>query len=373
MAKQKIKTVIDEILEVADIKINGTRPWDAQVNNDASYSRVIKDGSLGLGESFMEGWWDTKALDQLLYKVFSANLEQKILNNKKLLLQLFYEKFFNRQSKSKAFEVGEQHYDLGNDLYEAMLDKRMVYTCGYWKNAKNLDEAQEDKLDLICRKLQLKKGMKVLDIGFGFGSFAKYAAQKYGVSVDGVTVSKEQLKYAQEYCKGLPINLELKDYRDIEGKYDRIVSIGMFEAVGHKNFRTYMKVVHDHLTDDGLTLLHTIGTMDRKNVKDPWIDKYIFVNGELPNMFHVTNSIDKLFVMEDWHNFGAYYDLTLMAWHKNFEKNWSKLSGKYDERFHRMWNFYLLSCAALFRARKTQLWQIVLSKKGVKGGYESIR
>lgn len=373
MPHQNIKTVIDEILDVADIKINGSRPWDVQVHNDETYLKVLKSGSIGLGESYMDGWWDTEALDQLFFKVFNANLEQKVLKNKKLLFQLIYEKFFNPQSKSKAYEVAEQHYDLGNDLYEAMLDKRMVYTCGYWKSARNLDEAQEAKLDLICRKLQLKKGMRVLDIGFGFGSFAKYAAEKYGVSVDGVTVSKEQLKYAQEYCKGLPVKLELKDYRDIEETYDRIVSIGMFEAVGHKNYRTYMNVVYDHLTDDGLTLLHTIGTMDLKIRKDPWIEKYIFVNGELPNMLQIVQSIDKLFVVEDWHNFGAYYDLTLMSWYKNFEKNWSKLEGKYDERFRRMWIFYLLSCAALFRARKTQLWQIVLSKKSIKGGYESIR
>lgn len=251
----------------------------------------------------------------------------------------------------------------------------MTYTCGYWKDAKTLDEAQEAKLDLVCRKIGLKKGDRVLDIGCGWGSFAQYAAEKYGASVVGVTVSKEQVALGSERVKGLPVEIRLQDYRAIsDGPYDHIVSLGMFEHVGHKNYRTYMKKVHELLKDGGLFLLHTIGSNQLTPISDPWIDRYIFPNGMLPSVQQLGASIEKLFVMEDWHNFGADYDKTLMNWYLNFEKAWSSLKEKYGERFCRMWRYYLLFTAGAFRSRQNnQLWQIVLSKNGVPGGYQSIR
>jgi len=282
-------------------------------------------------------------------------------------------KLINEQTKERSLIVGEQHYDLGNDLYELMLDNYMIYSCGYWKNATNLNEAQEAKLDLICRKLRLKPGMTVLDIGCGWGGFAKYAAEHYDVKVTGVTISKEQAKYAQEFCKGLPVTILVKDYRDVKEAFDRVVSIGMFEHVGYKNYREFMEVSNHCLKDNGLSLLHTIGSNTTVTSGDPWILKYIFPNSMLPSICQIANAFEGLFIMEDWHNFGADYDKTLMAWHERFTKNWDKVKEKYGERFYRMWNYYLLSCAALFRARQAQLWQIVLSKKGVPGGYKSIR
>lgn len=367
------KQLIEQLLPYADIQINGKRSWDIQVHNENFYKRVIREESLGLGESYMDGWWDVSALDQFFYKILHARLEKQFRKEHNLIFHLAKEKFLNPQRKSKAFEVGEKHYDLGNKLYEAMLDKCMVYTCGYWKDAKNLGDAQVAKLDLVCRKVGLRKGMEVLDIGCGFGGFAKYAAEKYGVSVVGISVSKEQTSYAKKVCKGLPIEFQLKDYRDITGIYDRIVSIGMFEAVGSRNFRTFMKSVYDHLKEDGLFLLHTIGTHDKKGSIDAWLNKYIFPNGELPTMQGIAKSFEGLYVMEDWHNFGADYDKTLMSWFYNFDKNWNTLKKDYDERFYRMWKYYLLVCAGSFRARKNQLWQIVLSKNGVPGGYISVR
>lgn len=369
----RAKKIAYELLLLADIQINGKRPWDIMVHNEHLYQRVLREHSLGLGESYMDGWWDATALDEFFAKLLGAEINRKTPQKINLLFQILTERILNPQRKSKAFEVAEKHYDLGNDLFENMLDKRMVYTCGYWKKAKNLDEAQVAKMDLVCKKMGLQKGMKVLDIGCGFGSFAKYAAENYQVSVVGVSVSREQLKYAEKLCKNLPVRFEFKDYRDITGMYDRIVSIGMFEAVGHKNFRKYMKVAYDHLTDHGLFLLHTIGANDRKGTKDPWINTYIFPNGEIPSIPQVTQAIDGLFIMEDWHNFGIYYDKTLMSWFENFNKNWSKLKTKYDKRFYRMWKYYLLQCAGSFRSRKNQLWQIVLSKNGFPGGYSSIR
>ncbi len=367
------KVVVQNVLALADIQINGERSWDMAVHNEDFYSRVLSEGSLGLGESYMDGWWDSKALDQFFYKLVRAKVDEKVKLSWPFLRAWLKAKFMNLQSKSRAFEVGEHHYDLGNELFQLMLDKRMVYSCGYWKHATNLDEAQEAKLELICKKLGLKPGMKVLDLGCGWGCFAQYAAQKYGVEVVGVSVSKEQLNYARQLCKDLPIDIRLQDYRDLNETFDRIVSLAMFEAVGYKNFKTYMEVVHRCLKDDGLFLLHTIGNNTSTITGEPWMMKYIFPNGVLPSIKQIGETIEGLFVMEDWHNFGADYDKTLMAWSANFDKHWPKIASKYGERFYRMWKYYLLACAGNFRSRDLQLWQVVLSKQGVEGGYTPIR
>ena len=277
------------------------------------------------------------------------------------------------QGKSRSYEVGKKHYDIGNDLYKNMLDKRMNYSCGYWKKAKNLDKAQEDKLELICKKMMLKKGMKVLDIGCGWGSFAKYASEKYKVSVVGVTISKEQLKLAKKTCKGLPIKIRLQDYRDINEKFDRIISIGMFEHVGYKNYKTFMKVVDRCLKPNGLFLLHTIGRNNSVSHEDPWFHKYIFPNSMIPSPKQITAAAEGVFMLEDWHNFGKDYDRTLMEWHKNFTKNWDKIKSNYDYRFYRMWTYYLLVLAGTFRSKNFHLYQVVFSKDRFKEGYKSVR
>lgn len=367
------KQIIESLLSDADITINGNKPWDPQIHNGDFYNRVLQQGSIGLGESYMDGWWDCKNLDQFFHKVLTAELDNKISKNLSLILKIGWNLALNPGRKSKAFVVGEKHYDIGNDLYRTMLDKRLTYTCGYWKDAKNLNEAQEAKLDLVCQKIMLKPGQKVLDIGSGWGSFISYAAEKYNANALGVTVSKEQKELTDKLYKKLTVKTQLQDYRDINEKFDQIVSLGMFEHVGYQNYRTYMKVAHNALKDDGLFLLHTIGGNQSEKGTDPWIDKYIFPNSMLPSIAQIGKSIEGLFIMEDWHNFGADYDKTLMAWHKNFEDNWDQIKSNYDKRFYRMWRYYLLSCAGSFRARKNQLWQIVLSKKGVSGGYKSIR
>jgi cyclopropane-fatty-acyl-phospholipid synthase len=321
----------------------------------------------------MDGWWDSPHLDQFFYQVLSVNLEQRIQGDWNVLFRIATNAIFNPGKKSKAFEVGEQHYDIGNDLFSAMLDKRLTYTCGYWKDAKNLDQAQVAKLDLVCKKIGIHSGQRVLDIGSGWGSFIKYASEKYGANAIGLTVSKEQKELADTLCVNHSAATRLQDYRDINERFDHVVSLGMFEHVGRKNYRTYMKVVHKNLSDDGLFLLHTIGGNNSTNGVDPWMGKYIFPNGMIPSIQQIGKSIEGLFIMEDWHNLSTDYDKTLMAWHKNFESHWDQLSKNYDERFHRMWRYYLLLSAASFRARKNQLWQIVLSKNGVPGGYNSVR
>lgn len=367
------KQFVEGLLKEADILIDGPRPWDIHVHNDDLYARVLQGGSLAFGESYMDGWWDAEALDETITHIFNADLTKKLHLSPAAMRAYLHAVLLNRGRTAKAFEIGEKHYDTGNDLFERMLDKRMVYTCGYWKNAGSLDEAQEHKLDLVCKKIDVRPGQRILDIGCGWGSFAKFAAENYGASVVGVTVSKEQVALAQEKCKGYDIDIRLQDYRDVNEHFDHIISLGMFEHVGYKNYKTYLDVVHRCLKDDGLFLLHTIGGNTSVTHTDPWIDKYIFPNSMLPSIKQIADAAEKLFVIEDWHNFGADYDKTLMAWYDNFVTHWDEINDKYSERFYRMWEFYLLSCAGSFRSRKNQLWQIVMSKQGVPGGYISIR
>jgi cyclopropane-fatty-acyl-phospholipid synthase len=373
MKPDKLKNTLQEMLSPAGIQINGYNPWDIIVNDERFYNRVFAQSSLGLGESYMDGWWDCQKLDEFFYRILRSQIDSQVRQKWALLFKVLRARVINMQSKQKAFQIGEKHYDLGNELFINMLDKRMVYSCAYWKDSQALDKAQESKLDLICRKLGLQPGMKILDIGCGWSSFVKYAADKYKVKVVGITVSKEQVDWGKTLCMGLPVEIRLQDYRDVDDKFDHIVSVGMIEHVGYKNYRTYMEVVHRCLKDDGLFLLHTIGGNTSVNSLDSWMNKYIFPNGMLPSIKQLGSAIEGLFVMEDWHNFSANYDKTLIAWHRNLGDNWGKIKSTYDERFRRMWQYYLLSCAGSFRARRNQLWQIVLSKKGVIGGYKSIR
>jgi cyclopropane-fatty-acyl-phospholipid synthase len=369
----KLENIAQQLLTMAGIEINGKNPWDIRVHDERFYRRVLSQGSLGLGEAYMEGWWDCEALDEFFFRVIRSQIQNKIKKNWALIYQVLLARGFNMQSRNRAFQVGEKHYDLGNELFINMLDKRMVYSCAYWKEAQTLDLAQEAKLELICQKLGLKPGMKILDIGCGWASLARYAAEKYQVRVVGVTISREQVELGKTLCKGLPVEIRLQDYREINEQFDRLVSVGMIEHVGYKNYRIYMEVAYRCLKDDGLFLLHTIGGNKSVTSVDPWMNRYIFPNGMLPSIKQLGQSIEGLFVMEDWHNFSADYDKTLMAWYANLEKNWDKIKPKYDERFHRMWKYYLLSCAGAFRARSNQLWQIVLARNGVAGGYKSIR
>jgi len=367
---KKFHDRVEELFSYADVQINGQRPWDIQIHNDNFYPRVIRSGTLGLGESYMDGWWDTDQLDEFICKLLRADLRNKVKPVSDFITSL-QARFTNLQSPTRAYEVGEHHYDVGNDLYECMLGKRMIYSCAYWQNASTLDEAQKAKLDLVCRKLELQPGMKVLDIGCGWGGTARFAAENYGVEVVGISISKEQVSLAKERCKGLPIEIRLQDYRSLDETFDRILSIGMLEHVGYKNYRTFMTKAHDLLNENGLFLLHTIGSNKTKKTGDAWMNKYIFPNSMLPSAKQVTQSFERLFVLEDWHNFGTDYDTTLMHWYENFNSNWHLLQDRYDERFYRMWKFYLHLSAGCFRARHNHVWQIVLSPKGVPGGYKA--
>lgn len=361
---KKSETIIRELLDIAGIKVNGSNPWDMQVHDDRLYDRILSDSSLGLGEAYMEGWWYSDSIDELINRALKARLDEKIKKNIRLVFQVLQADIINRQSSARAFEVGVKHYDLGNDLYQAMLDKRLNYTCGYWKNAQNLDEAQEAKLELVCKKIGIYPGMRILELGCGWGSFARYAAEKYNAHVLGVTISKEQAAFGTELCKGLPVELRLQDYREVSGTFDAVISIGMMEHVGYKNYSAYMQVVDRCLKPDGIGFIHTIGGNISIKTGEPWTDRYIFPNAMVPSIAQIGKAMEGRFVMEDWQNFGPNYDPTLMAWHANFEKAWPELKKKYDDRFYRMWRYYLLSSAGGFRARSQELWHIVFTRQG---------
>jgi len=364
---------LENLFGKADIAVNGTRPWDIKVKDERFYERVTSGGSLALGETYMNGWWDCSALNQFFFRLLRSRIERSVCKKIPELFHNLKSFMVNCQSRSRAFEVGERHYDAGNDLFELMLDSNMTYSCGYWRDAENLDQAQEAKLGLICRKLNLQPGMRLLDIGCGWGSLARYAAANFGVEVVGLTVSKEQAELARQRCSGLPVEIRLQDYRDLSGTFDAIASVGMFEHVGFKNYPAFMEVAERSLREDGLFLLHTIGSNSTVHSCDPWFDKYIFPNGMLPSIKQIGSVIEDRFVMEDWQNLGVDYEKTALSWCRNFEENWNRVKKKYGERFYRMWRYYLMSVAGGFKARYIQVWQIVLSPRGNVNGYSSLR
>ncbi len=361
------------LLEPAEIRLDGPNEWDVQVNNPDLFRRVLRDGTLGLGEAYMDGWWDCQRLDEMINRAFRAGLEDRVRNNFRFLVFFLRSRLFNRQSRNRAFQVGEQHYDIGNDVFEHMLDPYMNYSCGYWDKAECLAQAQVNKMQMICEKLGLEPGMQVLDVGCGWGGLARWMAEHHGVSVTGITVSKEQAQLAGERCAGLPVTIRIKDYRDLQGQFDRIVSVGMFEHVGQKNYRTFFRKLQSLLKADGLFLLHTIGAGRGGFATDRWIEKYIFPNGVVPPVAALARHASAFFTIEDWHNFGADYDPTLMAWHRNFNAAWPALCDRYSERFKRMFDYYLLASAGTFRSREDHLWQLVLSVGGLAGGYRTPR
>ncbi|BEM12575.1 cyclopropane-fatty-acyl-phospholipid synthase [Serratia marcescens] len=371
--KDRWYRIVEEMLAEAGVAINGPRAWDIRVHNPALFKRILQEGSLGFGESYMDGWWECERLDMLFTRILQAGVDERLPKSLSDIARIAYARLFNRQSRKRAWQVGKEHYDIGNDLFRAMLDPYMQYSCGYWKEAQTLEQAQQAKLRMICEKLQLKPGMTLLDIGCGWGGLAQFAAQNYGVSVHGVTISAEQQKLAQERCAGLDVEILLQDYRDLDRQFDRIVSVGMFEHVGPKNYETYFSVAARNLKPDGLFLLHTIGSNQTDLNVDAWIDKYIFPNGCLPSVRHIAEASEGRFVMEDWHNFGADYDRTLMAWLENFKRAWPDLMGSYSERFERMFTYYLNACAGAFRSRNIQLWQVLFSPAGVEGGVRVYR
>jgi cyclopropane-fatty-acyl-phospholipid synthase len=367
--------IIRDLFGQAGIAIGGSAPHDIRVKDPRFYPRVLADGSLGLGEAYIDDWWECDAIAETIVKLIRAELHQRIRLSPRLVVESVKARVLNMQRPANAYH-NIAHYDLGNELFEHMLGPTMAYSCGYWRDATDLDSAQRAKFDLICKKLMLQPGERLLDIGCGFGTLARHAAEHYGVHVVGITIAREQHAYAQKLCAGLPIDIRLLDYRELPslGRFDKIVSVGMFEHVGVKNYRRYLELAAAALPDGGLFLLHTIGTGVSRMTGDGYLNKYIFPNGVLPSPTNLGRALEGVFVVEDWHNFGHDYFPTFMAWHANFQRYAASDKYPHDPRFTRMWSYFLQLFGASFKSRiSCQLWQLVLSRRGVTGGYRSIR
>jgi cyclopropane-fatty-acyl-phospholipid synthase len=355
--------VLRETLASAGITVGGDAPWDIQVHDPRVYARVLRDGTLGVGESYVEGWWSCASIDQMVTRLVEARASLVVSESWVLLAHAVKARVFNLQV-ARPFEVGLRHYDVGNDLYEAMLGRRMAYTCAYWKDAHDLDAAQEAKLDLVCRKIGLRPGMRILDLGCGWGGFAAFAAERTGAKVVGYTVSREQAAWAAAHYASLPVEIRLEDYRRATGTYDAVVSIGLMEHVGPKNHRAYMELAKRLLAPGGVVFIHTIGGNRPRKTIDPWFEKYIFPNAAIPTIGQLLTSMEDVLVAEDIQNIGEHYDRTLMAWWANFDAAWPTLRARYGEPFYRMWKYYLLTSAAYFRGRQHNLFQIVATPAG---------
>jgi cyclopropane-fatty-acyl-phospholipid synthase len=369
---ERAQELATRLLDAAGIPLNSSEPWSIQVNDQRLWDRAVAEQQLGFGEAYMEGWWDCQQLDVLLTKLLELDVQKQLRFGPKLAATAAKSWMLNRQTKSKASNNASHHYDIGNDLYERMLDKRMVYSCGYWQTAQSLDDAQEQKLDLICRKLHLEPGMTLLDIGCGWGGLLRFAAERYGVMGVGISPAINQVDLARERCSGLPITIHQMDYRDLSGSFDRIVSVGMMEHVGPKNLKMFFDTCDGLLDANGMMLHHTIGSLISKQHTDAFFDKYIFPGGVLPSLAQFSKSAESHWVIEDVHNFGPDYDKTLMAWSNNIAGRWNEIP-HYDHKFQRMWHYYLMASAAGFRARSLQLWQIVMRRKGVAARYQPVR
>jgi len=357
------KTIAQELLELADVRVDGDRPGDIAVHDERFYERALTQGALGLGESYMDGWWDSRDLTEFFSRILAAGLDRKIPFNWGLLRLFIKSRILNPQRKSKSPVNIRHHYDIGNDLYTRMLGPRMVYSCGNFEHASALQEAEDAKFDFIGGKLRPESGMTVLDIGCGWGGLPRYMAEKHGANVVGITLSKEQAQFARESCAGLPVEIRIQDYRDVREKFDRVVSLGMFEHVGCKNYRIYMEAVRRCLKPGGIFFLDTIGANESAYAVNQWTDKYIFPGSMLPSIKQIGAAIEGMFVMDDWQNWGAFYDRTLMEWFRNFHDRWDEIASSYGDRFYRMWKYYLLSSAGSFRCRMLQQWMIVLSRQ----------
>lgn len=363
------ETFITKRLAEAGIVVGGHRAWDLQVKNKDCFWKMIREGNLGMGETYMKGWWNAKKLDELFFRLLKADTDTKPPWQWTHKLSSIPSLIVNMQTVARSKVVAEKHYNFGTEFFRSFLDPYMQYSCAVFEHHDNLAKAQERKMGLICKKINLQPNDHLLDVGCGWGGLMKFASQRTGCNATGINISKDQIMFAKEFCKDLPIDFQEMDYRKTTGKYSKAVSVGMFEHVGSKNHRTFMETIHKSLDDNGVFLLQTIGANEHQIASDQWITHYIFPNGHLPSLAEITKAAEGLFVIEDVHNIGPNYDKTLMSWHGCLNKkidestsNTNENTPNVEEKQRRMWNYYLLSCAGAFRARNIQCWQIVFTK-----------
>jgi cyclopropane-fatty-acyl-phospholipid synthase len=347
----------------ADVRLDGGRAWDFDVRDDRFYHTVLLKGSLGLGESYVDGWWTCRDLEELIYRLLRSGVERHNRYRPSTLWLAGLARLTNRQTRRRGMKVAEEHYNLGDRVF-SFLGHYKNYSCGYFEGTDDLDVAQRLKLELLCRKLNLQPGERLLDVGGGWGEFARYAAKHYGVEVVSINIADDQIRFAREYCAGHPVKIVKCDYRDATGTYDKIAAIAMLPHVGPRNYREFMQVMHDRLTPNGTLLIECTGGNQSRAYCEPWTNKCIFSGGTIPSLKQLGEAMERLFVLEDLHNFAPSYVHTLRGWHANFQKAWPEMASGASESFRRTFEYFFLSCAAAFRARDLQYWHLVLTKPG---------
>lgn len=355
----------ERMLSAADVRLDGARPWDLRVRDPRFYRKAVVQGSIGFGESYMDGWWDTGDLEELFARIIRVGLDRDRQFAPVHLGYGLFTRLFNNQTKSRARRVAERHYDFGNDLFFEFLGRYKNYSCGYYDGTDDLDEAQRRKMDLLCRKLGLRAGDRVLDVGGGWGEIARYMADHYGARVTSINISEEQMRFSREHCRGASVEIVKCDYRDLKGTYDKIAVIAMLTHVGHKNYRAFMEKAHACLAPGGTMIIESVGGNRSFSHIDPWIDRYIFPGALIPSVAQFGRAFEGLFVVEDWHNFGPHYVKTLRAWNDRLQQAWPRLKDRYGgDRTRRMFEFFFRMASAAFRERDLQHWHIVLTRKG---------
>jgi cyclopropane-fatty-acyl-phospholipid synthase len=356
-------------------QVGSALPLHLIIHNPDTCDRLLAFGTLGFCEAYMDGWWNeaNDNLVELIGLFHRSNVYAKARNRITIALAL---KIITQRLQTVPILIQnsrknvQHHYDLGNDFYQQFLDPTMTYSCGYQRQeTDSLEQMQRQKYELICRKLALQPGESLIDIGCGWGGMLIYAAEHYGISGTGVTLSEPQAKLAREYIKQRGLSDQLKiiiaDYREVQGQYDKFVSIGMFEHVGKGNFATFMQKIFQLLTPNGIGLLHTIVTQSNER-NGAWVDKYIFPGGYAPQLHELTQNLwaAKLSVAH-CENLKPHYAETMKRWAANLTTNRTTIAAldpRYDERFLRMWYLYLQSFEASFRYGGLHVYQLLFYK-----------
>ena len=341
---------VRKLFSSAGVTINGDNPWDIEVNDDRFYRDVLFRGSLGLGESYLREYWRAADLEELFFRLTSSNLEQISKRLPTQLVNSSVSRLSNRQTPSRALSNAEHHYNLGNDLFFEFLGRYKNYSCGYFRDTDSLDEAQLAKMRRLCDLLELEEGDTLLDVGGGWGEFARFAAENRGCHVTSVNISDSQIRHAREYCRDANVDVVRSDYRDLRGRFSKIAVIAMFTHVGPKNYRQFMQTMHRLLQAGGRMVMETVGALTATERCEPWTDKYIFPGGIIPSPQQIESACAGLFRLRIVEEFGADYVITLRHWHRNFMAAWPRLSQRYSETTRRMFEYYLLSVAGAFRS-----------------------
>lgn len=339
------------------------------IRDSRATKQIARDGEFELGQTYMEGRWDVGDGDlKALLILLRSNFSPKIVSKWYFPLTKLYQQY---NKISRSYRNISYHYDTEESIFRMFLDKEMYYSCAYFKHESDtLEQAQFNKSEMIAHKLLLEPGMKILDIGCGWGSLALHLAKHYNVHVTGITLSKEQLRVAKEEAKtrGLDtkINFLLADYREYQPreKYNRIVSVGMLEHVGAQDLPVYFECLHNMLAEDGVALVHTIGNKGVATEVNPWINRYIFPGGRIPALSEIATGLEKSRLMlTDLEIWRLHYAWTLREWLKRFELHKEQVLSIKDETFYRMWEFYLAACSMSFKVDDLVVFQCQMAKQ----------